>query len=101
MVLETSSPQQQASLRSSFDLGRDWELDLWLRYVDRISIYVAEVDDYISLDMRLAWRPSAGLELALVGQNLLEDSREEFHAEFGTVSTEVPRGFYLQATWQY
>jgi len=101
MVLETSSPQQQASLRSSFDLGRDWELDLWLRYVDRISIYVAEADDYISLDMRLAWRPSAGLELALVGQNLLEDSREEFHAEFGTVSTEVPRGFYLQATWQY
>ena len=31
LVYENSSPQQQWALRSSFDLGRDWELDLWLR----------------------------------------------------------------------
>ena len=63
--------------------------------------YIVDVDDYYSLDMRLAWRPMAGLELALVGQNLLEEQHTESHAEFGTVSTAVPRGFYGQIKWQY
>ena len=101
MLYEDSSPQQQWSLRSSFDLGRTWDLDLWLRYVDSVSVYIVDVDDYYSLDMRLAWRPMAGLELALVGQNLLEEQHTESHAEFGTVSTAVPRGFYGQIKWQY
>ncbi len=101
MLYEESSPQQQWSLRSSFDLGRDWDFDLWLRYVDPVTVYIIEVDDYYSLDVRLAWRPVAGLELALVGQNLLEEQHTESHGEFGTLSTAVPRGFYGQIKWQF
>lgn len=101
LLYEKSSPQQQWSLRSSFDLGSDWELDLWLRYVDPVVVYVVEVDAYYSLDARLAWRPAPGLELALVGQNLLEGQHTESQAEFGTVSTAVPRGFYVQIKWRF
>jgi iron complex outermembrane receptor protein len=101
MLYEDSSPQQQWSLRSSFDLGPDWDLDLWLRYVDSVKVYVVSVEDYYSLDVRLAWRPVEGLELALVGQNLLEDQHTESQAEFGTVSTAAPRGFYGQIKWQF
>ncbi len=100
-LYEESSPQQQCSLRSSFDLGRHWDLDLWLRYVDEVSVYFTDVDDYLTLDMRLAWRPAAGLELSLVGQNLLEDERAEFQVEFGRAGTNVPRGFYGQIKWEY
>jgi iron complex outermembrane receptor protein len=101
MVYENSSPQQQYSLRSSFDLGRDWGLDLWLRYVDRVTVTYTEIDDYYGLDMRLAWHPVEGLELALVGQNLLESSHQEFQTEVGTIPTAVPRGFYGQIKWQF
>lgn len=101
MLYEKSSPQQQWSLRSSFDIGRNLDLDLWLRYVDPVTVYVVEVDEYYSLDVRLAWRPLAGLELALVGQNLLEEQHTESQVEFGTVSTGVPRGFYGQIKWEF
>ena len=101
LVYEDSSPQQQWSLRSSFDLGRDWEFDLWLRYVDGITVTYTEIDDYYSLDMRLAWQPVEGVELALIGQNLLESSHQEFQTEMGTIPTAVPRGFYAQVKWQF
>lgn len=100
-LYEESSPQQQCSLRSSFDLGRHWDLDLWLRYVDKVSVYFTDVDDYLTLDVRLAWRPAAGLELALVGQNLLENEHAEFQVEFGRAATNVPRGFYGQIKWEF
>jgi iron complex outermembrane receptor protein len=101
MLYEDSSPQQQWSLRSSFDLGRNWDLDFWLRYVDSVRVYFTEVDDYLTLDVRLAWRPAPGLELALVGQNLIENERSEFQVEYGRAGTVVPRGFYGQIKWQF
>lgn len=101
MLYEDSSPQQQCSLRSSFDLGRHWDLDLWLRYVEAVSVYYTDVDDYLTLDMRLAWRPAPGLELALIGQNLLEDQHVEFQVELGRAATVVPRGFDGQIKWQF
>ncbi|MEZ4484726.1 MAG: TonB-dependent receptor [Syntrophotaleaceae bacterium] len=100
-LYEESSPQQQCSLRSSFDLGRQWDLDLWLRYVDKVSVYFTDVDDYLTLDMRLAWRPAAGMELSLVGQNLLEDEHAELQVEFGRAGSNVPRGFYGQIKWEF
>jgi iron complex outermembrane receptor protein len=101
MLYEDSSPQQQCSLRFSFDLGPNWDFDLWLRYVDSISIYFTDVDDYFNLDVRLAWRPAPTLELALVGQNLIEDQHAEFQVEYGRAATAVPRGFYGQIKWQF
>ncbi|MEZ4598855.1 MAG: TonB-dependent receptor [Syntrophotaleaceae bacterium] len=101
LLYEDSSPQQQCSLRSSFDLGRNWDLDLWLRYVDSVSVYFTDVNDYFSLDVRLAWRPVKGLELALVGQNLIENEHTEFQVEFGRAATVVPRGIYGQVKWQF
>ena len=38
------------------------------------------VHQYITLDARLGWRPCPNLEMALIGQNLLQDH----HLEFGT-----------------
>ena len=101
LVYEESSPQQQVSLRSSIDMGDAWELDVWLRYVDRLKVTYTDIDDYVGLDLRVAWKPVSELELALIGQNLLQSHHQEFQTEMGTVPSEIPRGFYAQMTWKY
>jgi iron complex outermembrane recepter protein len=97
---EKSSPRHQASLRSSFNLPGNVELDLWGRYVDRLPAF--DISSYVTLDARLAWEPVAGLELALVGQNLLDNRHLEFEPEFlGTQATEVERSVYVKLTWRF
>lgn len=97
---EESSPRHQFSLRSSLNLSRNVELDMWARYVDRLPAY--DISSYVTIDARLAWAPVDGLELALVGQNLLEDQHPEFEPEFlGTVGTEVQRSVYAKITWRF
>ena len=93
-------PIHQASLRSSMDLTQDLQFDAWLRYVDRLPAF--HVSSYFDLDLRLAWRPGhKNLEIALVGQNLIEPRRMEFGGEtyLITQTTEVARGGYLQVSY--
>ena len=97
---QDSSPRHQFSLQSSFNLPGDVELDLWARYVDRLPAF--DISSYVTLDARLAWAPVDDLELALVGQNLLENRHPEFEPEFlGTVATEVQRSVYAKITWRF
>ena len=60
-----------------------------------------EISDYTTLDIRLAWRPRPGIELALVGQNLLQDNHLEYVQEILTMPTEVPRGIYAKIEWSF
>ena len=58
---------------------------------------------YIELDLRLAWRPRKNLELAVVGQNLLQTYHYEFvpTEDLFTQLNEIPRSVYGTATWRY
>lgn len=47
------------------------------------------------VDLRLAWRPVPSIELAVVGQNLLQPH----HKEWGG-GVEIRRGVYAEATWR-
>lgn len=99
-VAEDDTPEQQVYLRNSFNIGEKVELDLFARYVDRLP--ALNVDDYLSLDVRLAWRPKENLELALVGQNLVESERLEFRPTFvAVVPTQAQRGVYAKLTWTF
>lgn len=96
------SPCNQIYLRSSWNVAKDVDFDLMGRYVDRLV--GLSVPSYIEMDMRLAWRPRKHLELAVVGQNLLQT----YHYEFGrttettnSILTETPRGVYGTVAWQY
>src|SRR5690606_3209315 len=71
-----NDPDHQWMLRSRYDFGGDVELDLHLYAVDELT--VEPVPGYTDLDLRLAWRPTPTLELALFGRNLLDASRAEF-----------------------
>lgn len=100
-IFEGTSPEHQFSLRSSMDLPKGIELDLWLRYVDDLPIL--DVDSYITLDARLAWRPMESLELSLVGQNLLDGQHLEYDPELEVpvIPAEVERSGYVKVTWYF
>ncbi len=98
---DSTPPEQQFQLRSSWNIRDQFELDMALYYVDDIVALdpagnVSGIPAYTRLDIRLGWQPQENIELSLVAQNLLDDN----HAEFFTpavLSSDVPRSFYAQA----
>lgn len=97
---EERSPHNQAFLMSSWDLPHDLELDILARYVDELPN--VNTPSYISMDVRLGWRPNDCWELSVVGQNLLESHHVEFAPSVvQTTPTEVNRGVYAQVVWQH
>ncbi len=99
------SPQQSASVRSLITLRQDFDIDILFRYADSnktVSIAgTTTVNDYVSMDIRLAWRPIRDLEISLVGQNLLTDRHLEYKQEFITKPTEIKRGMYGKLVWNF
>jgi iron complex outermembrane receptor protein len=94
------SPAHQFSIRSLMSLPHNIELDLWGRYVDRLT--VAQVPSYVTLDTRLGWKPTKQLEISLVGQNLLDSHRPEFREKIvSSAPTEIQRGVYGKVTWRF
>lgn len=97
---EGTSPQNQAYLMSSWNLGRDFEFDLMGRYVDRLP--AVETAAYIAMDARFGWRPNDRWEFSLIGRNLLHRHHREFRDLDNTIQeTEVERGVYAQAVLRY
>lgn len=96
-----NSPQQQLALRSAMDLPWRLAFDLALRYVDRLPNL--HVGSYTVLDVRLGWRPTQSLELAIVGHNLLEKHHPEFSPStfINTQPTEVQHSVYGKMTWRF
>ncbi|MFZ3209423.1 MAG: TonB-dependent receptor [Geobacteraceae bacterium] len=93
-------PQNQFTIRSSMDIGKDIELDLWLKYVDKLASI--NVGSYVNMDARLSWKPWPRLEVELVGQNLLNNRTAEFKPEIiFTKATEAPRSVYGKLTWSF
>lgn len=95
---EGKSPHNQVYFQSSWDLAHDMEFDLMVRYVDELS--AISVPSYLTMDLRWGWRPCRDLEVAIVGQNLLDSHQLEFTGT-DTIGTEVQRGVYGIVTWQY
>ena len=96
---EGNDPHHQFLAQSTMDLPANFEFDSVLHYVDNLDQLGPNVPGYVSLDLRLAWHPSPNWELAIVGQNLLDNQ----HPEFGPASggREIPRSFYGKVTWRF
>jgi iron complex outermembrane recepter protein len=107
-LIEGLSPRQQISVRIAFNPLATVELDAALRYVDDLPsiadpVVPLEVEQYTVLDLAVSWRPIASLELALVGQNLLQDHHleQDFALSASGLPTEVERQVYGKATWNF
>ena len=101
-TVESSDPEHQVLLQSKLDLGKRIELDWVARYVDRLPngdrMPNPYVPSYISLDLRLGWRVTNGVELSLVGQNLLDGRHPEF-VPTSPSPREIERSFYARLSW--
>jgi iron complex outermembrane recepter protein len=90
------SPRNQFFIQSGWNLPHDTTLDMIGRYVDNLP---AGVPRYFVMDVRLAREFASGLEVAIVGQNLLDNHHTEF-TNFGA-ATEVQAGVYGMVTWRH
>ncbi len=99
------SPEQRVSVRGALSPWRDIDLDFWFRYVDSSFAVVnsgdVNIKPYVTLDLRMAWRPVKNLELALVGQNLLAEKHLEYVQEINTSPTAIDRGLYGKISWGF
>jgi iron complex outermembrane recepter protein len=96
-TIELNAPTHQLVLRSAFDLTGQISLDAQLRYVDNVQ----SIPAYLAADLRLSYRPIDNLELALVGQNLLDSGHPEQTSPLGLPNAEVPRSVYGTITWHF
>lgn len=95
---ETADPESRVSIRSSMNVGRQFELDLNFRWVDRFTYNNSgtpgRVADYSELQARLGWHVSPSFELSVVGQNLLHDQHLEYVISSPNPTTEIQRSIY-------
>jgi len=98
---ENDVPHSQASLQSRLNLPAGIQFDQWLRYVDPVE--VEALPSYLELDLRIAWRLSKRVELALAGRNLLHTRHREYGPSFllTTETTAVERSVYGKLTCQF
>lgn len=87
------------TIDSRYRITEDIDFNINVYYVDDytdLGLAEANINDYIKLDARLAWRPTKTLELSLNAYNLLSPSTRE-----STSFSEVPRSFLLMATYKF
>ena len=77
---EGSSPQNQFSVQSLVNLPWNMEFDGAVRYVGELP--GLNVPSYLTLDLRLGWRPLDDLEFWISGRNLIDNPHDEFARPF-------------------
>lgn len=99
------SPEHRVSVRGALSPSDNIDLDFWFRYVDSnlatVTTGNGHINPYVTLDLRLAWRPIKNLELSLVGQNLLQKQHLEYKQEVSTLPTAIDRGMYGKISWGF
>ena len=86
------------------NLPHGLEFDLALYFVDKLEAPRNAIPSYVRLDLRLGWKPEAieGLEISLVGRNLLDEQHPEFideQASSGAI--EIERSFLAQLSYRF
>lgn len=104
-ALENGSPRQSGGLRLSLQPRGNVSIDSFVRYVDPLPATATPA--YTELNTRLAWKPWPALELALVGENLLDPH----HPESGSVpsarqpqqraANELQRSLFAEFRWSW
>jgi iron complex outermembrane receptor protein len=90
-----NDPTSSYLLKSSMDFGHI-SLDAIVRKIGRLP--QPAVDDYTELHARVAWQVNDGLELAVKGFNLLNESHREFAAPQGF---EIRRSVMAELRYSY
>jgi len=100
LAVQEDSPDHQVSLRSSMDLRQNFELDIWLRWVDDLE--GQQIDAYTAMDLRFAWSPKPALMIAAGGRNLLAGDHMEFMSELVDLApVQIEPEAYIDIRWSF
>ncbi len=92
---EGTSPRNQASVRAYYDLNDQFELNTALYWYDNVP--AVNIPSFFRYDLGLTWRPKDNIEVAVWGQNLLDNSHPEYTDSQGAYG-EIERGVYGKVT---
>ena len=99
--IEGSSPKSQVMAQSEVDISKTLQFDLRYRFITALpGVPAMYVPAYSTGDARFSWRVRPELEVALVGQNLLQP----FHPEAAgdpTTLVGIIRSGYVKMTWTH
>ena len=95
---ESNDPKHQFLLQSSMDVCKKFEIGTVIRYIDKLP--QPKVSDYLSLDLRFAWRINKSVEISLVGQNLFDDHHPEF-VPSSPSAREIERSIYAKVLCKF
>ncbi|MFZ2956412.1 MAG: TonB-dependent receptor plug domain-containing protein [Candidatus Ozemobacteraceae bacterium] len=110
--LRRSSSESQGFLprqwfvRTYWDFRKDMECDLSFQHKDKSDRSSGDMRStpapaYNSLNARIGWRPNKFFELSVGGQYLTLPWHTEFATQNDYYSSEIPRNYYLKATWSF
>lgn len=88
----SNAPHNMFNIRSSYEITDNLEINNALYYNGNLP--GIGVNKYYRLDAGITWKPMDSVELSLTGQNLLDDSHQEFSAATYNTVTEIPRSVY-------
>jgi iron complex outermembrane recepter protein len=94
---EGSSPHNQVSFESRFNLPRGFEFDQTFRYVSALP--AQSVPSYSTADVRFSWRATREMDLSIVGENLLQPEHDEFSSDPGPMIG-IKRSVYAKISWR-
>ncbi|MGE0754499.1 MAG: TonB-dependent receptor plug domain-containing protein [Alphaproteobacteria bacterium] len=94
------TPKHQFNVRSTYLFSDSVEMTNALYFVDHLN-GGAVVNEYYRFDTRISYNVMEGVELSLIGQNLLDDRHQEF-VPFGFKNTaEIGRSVYGKVTLRF
>lgn len=96
---DARSPHNIFNIRSSYRFSKDFEMNNALYYVGPLAI--DNVPGYYRLDSNIIWQAADGVELSLVGQNLLDPLHQEFRGSTYNTPSEVPRSVFGKVTFRF
>lgn len=102
-----TAPKQQFNVRSYVDLPYNLQWDTMLYYVDALPGAndgfgdTITIPAYTRLDMRVGYSPIKGLDLSLIGQNLLQSEHQEFSPFLYQTPEEIGRSALAKATLRF
>jgi iron complex outermembrane receptor protein len=85
-------PKNQFNVRSNYNFGSGITMTNALYYVDQLG--GISIPSYYRFDSRLAYEVTKGIEISLVGQNLLDDRHQEFNPFLFRSAAEIGRSVY-------
>ncbi|MEM7306290.1 MAG: TonB-dependent receptor [Planctomycetota bacterium] len=95
---DAEEPNYIANLRSYWAVCEELDIDLGFYAVDDLDDF--DVDGYLRVDARVAYRPSDSLEVVLGAQNVTDPQHQEFASALLSTASEIERSVYLDVTWR-